>query len=213
MSDNYEGWANSDPRRWDPRVYPPYRTSLVTAPSEEPVSRTEAKLHCRVEHTADDTLIDGLIVASRQVVETLCRRALVTQTHDLFLGYWPHTGSVEIPNPPLVSVTTVKYYDGDGTLTTISSSDYLVSAGTPGSVTTASGSSWPEPQVRPDAIAIRYVAGYGAASAVPQCLKQAVLLLVGHFYENREAVAAATTFGEVPMAVDALIRAEAWGSY
>jgi uncharacterized phiE125 gp8 family phage protein len=212
---NY-GWRGDRlTRRHDPRVYPPYRLALVTAPTEEPVSRTEAKLHCKVDITTDDTLIDGLIVAARQLVEAHVRRALVTQTWDLYLDYFPSEdrhdyGSIVVPNPPLVSVTSVKYYDDAGTLQTLSASGYRVLAGTPGRIAPAHLNDWPDAREHPDAVVARYVAGYGAASAVPQSLRQAILLLAGHWYENREAVAEGQRTA-LPLAVESLVNAEAWG--
>jgi uncharacterized phiE125 gp8 family phage protein len=67
---------------------------LVTPPASEPVSLAEAKLHLRVETgmTDDDTLISALIVAARQVVETITRRALITQVWKLVLDQFPAPG-------------------------------------------------------------------------------------------------------------------------
>lgn len=211
-----DGWrGDRAARRHDPRAYPPYRCALATPPAEEPVSRTEAKLHCRIDVSADDTLVDGLIVAARQLVEAHARRALVTQTWDLTLDYFPSDwrhdyGAIVVPNPPLVSVAYVTYRDGEGTLQTLATTGYRVLAGTPGRIVPESRTEWPSILEHPDAVHVRYVAGYGAASAVPQALKQAILLLVGHFYENREATADAA-FHELPLAVRSLIESESWG--
>lgn len=67
---------------------------LVSGPASEPVTLAEAKLHLRVETgmTDDDTLISALIVAARQVAETITRRALITQTWRLVLDQFPAPG-------------------------------------------------------------------------------------------------------------------------
>ena len=77
--------------------------------------------------------------------------------------------------------------------------------GNPGLVTPAYGLSWPAVSLAPSgAVRIRYVAGWGAAASVPQSLKQAVLLLVGHLYENRAVMVNSQVQGEMPFAVSAL---------
>lgn len=207
-------WHSDDLRRYDYRVYPPYRIETVTAPAVEPVSASEAKAHCRVEISDDDSLITALIVAARQVVESRVQRALVTQTLDLTLEYFPWDNRrIVIPNPPLQSVTTLKYYDGEGTLQTWDSANYRVLTGTPGQIVPAYNVDWPSIRDMPEAVVIRYVAGYGVAANVPQSLKQAILLLVGHWYENREAANINAAATELPLAVQALCDSEAWGGY
>ena len=54
-------------------------------------------------------------------------------------------------------------------------------------------------------IEITYVCGYGYGDSVPQRWKQAVLLLAGHWFENREATVAGTTVRTIPFAVESLI--------
>lgn len=212
-------WHPDDLRRYDHRVYPSYHVTVVTPAAEEPVTLDEAKAHCRVEITADDSLITALIVAARQVVETLTKRCLVTTTFDLTLEYFPpgpalqqSSGRIRIPNPPLQSVTTLKYYDSEGTLATWDASNYRVLAGTPGSIVPVYNEDWPTIREQPEAVVVRYVAGYGDAEDVPQSLKQAVLLLVGHWYENREAANVNAAATELPLAVKALCDSEAWGA-
>ncbi|WP_350354072.1 head-tail connector protein [Thermoanaerobacterium sp. RBIITD] len=69
---------------------------------------------------------------------------------------------------------------------------------------------WPlDCALRSDAVKIRFKAGY---SEVPKSIKQAMLLLIGHFYEHREAVniGGGTVGGgeikELPLAVSSLLR-------
>lgn len=182
---------------------------LITAPAAEPISVSEAKAHMRVDTTADDTYIGTIITAARQNVEAHLRRALITQTWELVLDGFPG-GEVRLPKPPLVSVTSVKYTDVDGVESTFSSASYLVDTDAePGRVVLKSGETWPAVTLREaSAVRIRYVVGYGAAgSAVPVAIRQAVLLVCGSLYENREdvLVAQGVSVGVLPFGVQALL--------
>lgn len=165
--------------------------TLVTPPATEPVTATEAKLHLRVDHTTDDALITILIATARQMVEQITRRALITQTWDWKLDGFP--ACFDIPKPPLVSVTSISYVDTAGASQTWASTNYIVDApggptAQPGRIAPAYGVSYPSTRSIINSVTVRFVAGYGAASAVPEPLKQAVLLLIGHLYANRESV-------------------------
>lgn len=182
---------------------------LLTGPLEEPVSVAEAKAHLRVDTAEDDTLIGFLITAAREHVEAHCRRALITQTWDLFLDRWPRGGEIVLPRARLVSVTSVQYHDEDGGTSVFSAANYAVdAAGEPGRVRLQAGASWPSVGLRPvNGVQVRFVAGYGAATAVPRGIRQAVLLLVGALYENREEVIVAqgVSIGVLPFGVKALL--------
>lgn len=176
------------------------------ASGNEPVSRTEAKLHLRVDTTADDTLIDGLIIAAREHIERVTGRGLFTQTWKYTQDDW--TDELWLPMAaPLQSVTSVKYYASDGTLTTLTAADtYIVDTVTePGRVIRKPDTAWPTLQSdRPARIEVTYVVGWSAVASMPQPLKQAALLLVGHWYANREAVGP-DGVAAVPIAADALL--------
>lgn len=186
------------------------RLSLVTGPTEEPISLEEAKAHLRVDGNDEDTLIQSLIVAAREHVETITRRALLTQTWDLFFDYWPGPGwrwvpphpyetlvyrpavpgwgstLVVLPLPPLQSVTEVCYTPAGGEEQTLASTEYVVdTVSEPGRIVVTGD--LPGDELAPvNGVRIRFVAGWPAAEAVPQTIRQAMHLLVGDFYENRE---------------------------
>jgi hypothetical protein len=211
------------------------KLKLVTPPAVEPVSLDEAKAHLRLEVPDDDAKVSALIVAARLHCETVLRQALITQTWDLFVDAFPWGGGyynralrqmgpspfwlpsatypIELPRPPLRSVVSVSYYNGTGDLVVIDPSTYQVSTGTPGRVAPAFGQVWPVPQPRMDAVAIRYVAGYGDDGAsIPQNIREALLLMVGHWYEHRSA-ADEVSLTTVPDAVDSLLAASDHGGY
>lgn len=181
---------------------------LVTGPATEPVSKDEAKAHLRVDGTEDDAYITALIVTARMHVEAILRRALITQTWKLVLDSWP-SDVVKFAKPPLASVVSVTYLDENGDSQTFASSNYVVdTASEPGRLTLAKDASWPSDELYPlGAVNIQYSAGYGADTDVPQAYKQAMLLIIGHFYENREAVVAAqgANIQELPMGALALL--------
>lgn len=183
--------------------------TLETAPAVEPISLTEAKLHCRVDVSDDDTLITSLIKTAREVVEGIARRALITQTWNLVLDEFPEGDEISIPRPPLQSVVHIKYKDQDGDESTFSSGDYIVNTDAePGKVVLAYGASWPSTSLYPTAaITVQFKAGFGDASTdVPERYRQAMLLLTGHWYENREAIATTGAVPkEIPFAVEALL--------
>ena len=179
---------------------------LITPPASEPLTLTEAKAHLRVDGTDEDTLITALIIAARQYVEERCWIALITQTWQLSLETWPDE-ALRLPKTPLLSqptITAVRYLDTDGNQQTLSSSVYTVLA--TGEFTLAYGEEWPD--VWPQwPIELEYTVGYGATSDVPALLKATIKLVLGHLFENREAVVAASGISAVslPLAVDSLL--------
>jgi hypothetical protein len=205
----------------------PLTITTVTAATEEPLLLQEAKDHCRVDGTEQDGVIAGLITAAREYVETFTRRQLLSATLRLRLdafpsvcwprdrrddGYRVHEGvqfvrpvpQILVPRPPLISVSSITYVDGNGTTQTLSAAAYKVDTDSePGRITPAYGYSWPTTRAEINAIAITYVAGYATRTAVPASIKQAMLLLIGHWYENREAVG--QVGGTVAMAVESLL--------
>jgi len=180
---------------------------VVTAPTEEPVTLSEAKLHCRVDGSDDDALLSSLIAAARAACEVLARRAFVTRTLDYRLASWPAGRSIVLPLPPLVSVTSIAYTDEDGVAGTVPSTDYVVySQVEPGLIVLKPVASWPAATLMPGpALVVRYVAGFGAAAAVPAEYKHAIKLTVGHWYENREAVVVGAMVAKLPLAVKDLL--------
>lgn len=184
---------------------------LDTAPTVDPISTVEAKSHLRVDVSDDDALIDGYAAAAREHAEAYTRRALLTQTWDLVLDRFPTDDVILLPKPPLQSVSAIGYIDVNGVSQTWNSSLYDVDApsgerAVRGRISPAFGEVWPTARSQLNAVTITFVAGYGnAATDVPKAIIQAMLLLLGHWYDHREAVAHAQTVVEVPVGVNALL--------
>ncbi len=100
---------------------------LVTAPALEPVTLDEAKAHLKIDVSDDDALITTLIAAARARAEWHTGRAFVTQGWRLWLDAWP-CEPVEIPLPPLQSVSAVTVYARDDSAAVLDASAYQIAA-------------------------------------------------------------------------------------
>ncbi|NSW92315.1 MAG: phage head-tail connector protein [Firmicutes bacterium] len=179
---------------------------LITPPSIEPITLEEAKAHIRVDGADEDILITSLITTAREYCESFQNRAYITQVWELILDAFP-ASPFNIPRPPLQSVDSIKYTDSDGLETTFDSTNYIVDTDSePGRVALATGIVWPSMTLKSiGGVKIRFTAGYGDAAAVPMMIKQAMLLLIGHWYENREASFIGHVSREIEFAVHALL--------
>ena len=200
---------------------------IDTAWTTSAVATSDQKSFMRVDFSDDDTLIAELIKASQNVIETYINRAITTQTLSLFLDRLPfysdlklqegiftapdleyNSNFIVLPKPPVTSVTHVKYYDNDNTASTFAATNYYVDTiSDQARVVLKTGSSWPTvSQTRnANAYEIKYVAGYGGASDVPEPIVQAIKLLTTHLYENREAVTSLSV-NAIPYTIGALLQ-------
>lgn len=179
---------------------------LSSAPASEPVTLAELKLHVRQDFDDDDDYLDTLITAARQWFETALDKQLVTATWIVKYPYFP-AWDIELPYPPLQSVTSIAYRDTGGVTQTLSAATYdVVTHMTPGYVAPKSGYSWPSTGESPTAVTITFVSGYGSAGSVPELVKHGIKMLAGAWYENREAIAPGQ-IGAIPLAVDSIVAA------
>lgn len=171
--------------------------TIVTPPADI-VTLADAKAHLRVTGALDDALISGFIKAATQRLDGrdgFLGRALGTQTWKLTLDQFLPT--ISIPLPPCQSITEIKYVDPVGDLQTMQSIDYQVSGlggSEPAIIRPAFGKTWPSTMRIAEVISITFVAGYGLAASVPEPIRNAILMHVGHLYEHRESVTLGTGF-------------------
>lgn len=209
---------------------------LISGPVIEPVSLSWAKQHLRVAFDDDDSLIAALIVAARETCEQSMDRAIYNQRYVLSLdqfnyGDWRSTVPMErrnplrfsalwdglairLPMPRLVSVQSITYQDTNGSPATLDPATYTVDVSSqPGRIVPKSNLTWPTTDYYlPGSVQIAYTAGsYGDGVGVDTCplsIKQAILLMVGHLYSNREAVVltgSANSSTTLPLAFDSLL--------
>lgn len=162
--------------------------TLVTAPTNDPVTVDELRAHARIDHTEEVAELTMARDAAVQHVEHVTGRQLCSATWRY--STWPVDVSVgsliRLPKGQLQSVTSVQVRNADGTYTTISPEAYeLVNDVEPGYVLITSA--WAMPGNWPDAIRITFVAGYGLPSQVPASLRRTILAIASSLYSHREA--------------------------
>jgi hypothetical protein len=206
---------------------------LITPPAKTLVSLDEAKVHLRVDGTAEDADITKKLATAQRSVEKEARRVFLTQTW-LFKrdnGFYDNEGNgpvIEFSKSPLQAVNYVKYlglnefldpfydtaYDDTTKLHTLSPTIYQVkTAGETGLISPTTNNIWPYvklPILAPvfDTVQIELVAGYGDdPEDVPDNFHSAALLMLGHLYENRSSVITGLRAAavEVPQGVSDLI--------
>lgn len=182
-----------------------YAWERTAEPSGTPVLLEEMKDHLRVDHEDDDALIHSLLYAATAYIEDTMGRSLVTQTWQLTLDRFPPGRCINLPMPPLVSVTSIKYTPTGDTEQTFAAANYSAwTAHDPGKICLTEGSSWPTAIIEPGDIVIEYVAG-AARESIPESDKLLIKLVAAHWYEHREAVVTGTIQTEIGIGFDALL--------
>lgn len=172
---------------------------LITPPATEPVTIAEAHAYLRLDgnspETAEDALLADLIAAAREWAEGVTRRAFISQVWEATLPQFP-AGTIILPRGQALGIQSVSYLDTDGVSQVMAGptsspagTDYRESLGSAlgGSVRPPWGNTWPAARSdEPDAVQIRYTAGYGAtAAALPPSIKAAILYRIADLHEHR----------------------------
>ncbi len=172
-------------------------TKLITAPAKEPITKAEAKLFLKVDHTDDDALIDSMIIAARVHAEKYTSRVFITQTWQFFLNNFPsNNNDIILPKPPLISVTSVKFTDEDNVQVTFSVDNYSISTNSiRGSIILNPDKEWPSDTLHTaNPIEIEFVAGYGEETTdISELLRSAMLLSIADLYETRQDIITGST--------------------
>lgn len=181
-------------------------------PSTWPLELADIRKHLRVEGVTssdEDAVLDTYIKAATALVENHCRIALIDQTWTGYLDAFPGADEwIELPRPPFISLTTLKYYDTDGVQQTLDKNVYcqLDTYSRPGRILRAYNQTWPSTQPRKQAVEVVWKAGFANAATVPIEIKHAIKLICGQWYENRADVVTGTIVNkDMPWAAQALL--------
>jgi uncharacterized phiE125 gp8 family phage protein len=166
---------------------PPTKLLRTVAPTAEPVSAADAKKQLEIasSDTSHDDHITDAIIAAREQFEHDTPYVSVRQTFELILDQFPQGGdSIYFPVQPVAALSSVTYMDGSTqqTLaTTVADLDRKKR-----SLALKYDQEWPSIEEQTDAIVITFTAGYASASGVPRLIRQAILLQVAKWFEDRD---------------------------
>ena len=168
--------------------------TLITGPTE-PITLAQAKLHMRVEHDADGSLITGFITAARETAEHELGRPIEAQAWRISLDAFPpaelHLG------PDVTSITSIQYLDAAGDLQTLAAEAYVLDTGDPTAsfVLPADGYEWPATADAANAVRLQIVCGL---TPLPEVVRAWMLLRIGTLYQHRAEVAAGSSLSPLP---------------
>lgn len=151
---------------------------VTVAPTLEPVTLEQVQNHLRIDDEDDNAHLLLLTKVARRQVEDYLGRALLTQTIVHRMDCFPGR-EIRLPRPPLQSVTSIQYVDGDGATQTLSSSLYDVdSSSEPARILPVYGGYWPVTRPTMNAVTVTYVAGWATVAAVPEDIRHAILMRI-----------------------------------
>ncbi|HMT13132.1 MAG TPA: head-tail connector protein [Aestuariivirga sp.] len=177
-----------------------YQAKVVVPPEAKPISVSDVKAQCRIDHDSEDGYLASLIDAAVSHIETLCMARFAPTTVDIMCDGF--SDLLNIPEGPLSSIVSIKYVDISGSEQTVDSSGYVsVISGLDSSVRPVTGARWPEIQDG-SRITVRAIVGF---ENCPPDVAHAMKLIVAHWNENREPVSIGNATTDLPMMVDHLI--------
>lgn len=180
---------------------------LKTAPTLTPVSVAEAKTHLRIDSsfTADDTYIETLINVATSAAENYTNLALMEQSWFLDIDAFPDYFNLLKGTLRTLTVNSITYSDENNASQTLASSNYFGDGSIkPARIYFAPDATIPSTYDKPNAVTVDFTLGFSAASQVPAPIKQAILLMVGTYYETRQTVSD-RTYKEIPQSAEFLL--------
>jgi uncharacterized phiE125 gp8 family phage protein len=177
-----------------------YPAAITTPATAEPVTLAQAKEQCRIDDADSDWLLNRLITAARNHVEKYCATRFASQTVTVKCDCF--ADMARLSEAPVTSITSISYVDTAGATQVLATSVYELRAdGIEAAVVLKYNQTWPA--IQPGSrITVVAVVGHAAA---PEAVVHAMLLLIGHWMENREAVSVGETSSAIDMMVDALL--------
>lgn len=207
---------------------------LATVTVELPITLAEIKQHLIVDHDEDDALIMRYLVAAFDYADPRTDQSMRVKRFRVFGRQWPCEG-VLLPHGPVRRVESVTYLDSDDIAQTLAADTFGIYQHYGQQVLEFHEAPPAVGSCRRDAVSVQYLAGYGklsdqvtdsygfpytlpivlgdtgsggvveAGTRIPERVKQAIFMLVAHWYENRETVVVGAISGPMATAADDLL--------
>lgn len=180
---------------------------LKTAPTVTPVSVAEAKTHLRIDSTftTDDTYIETLISVATSAAENYTNLAIMSQSWYLDIDAFPDYFNLLKGTLKTLTINSITYSDADNASQTLAASNYFGDGSIkPARIYFAPDATIPSTYDKPNAVSVDFTLGFSSAANVPAPIKQAILLMVGTYYETRQTVSD-RTYKEIPQSAEYLL--------
>lgn len=170
------------------------RTSIKvqTAAAGNSLTAAETYAELKIDGTPSDAAgIAAKLSAAERLVEEFCNRRLMLATFDFTLNRWP-SGGIVLPYSPVLSIESIKYYDGSNVQQTWAATNYHLNVDNEPTLISYVNDVPDVYEDRTDAITVQFKAGYSSSAtlttqqaAVPAPLKAAILKIVTDLYYSR----------------------------
>lgn len=179
---------------------------VITAAATNVLTTAEVRENLKVDIVTDDTLIDNLIIAATNSCQEYTNRFFIETEITQYCDSWSDVSELLKSPVTIDQPFTIKYYDTAGVLQTLSAAIYTLDhVSHPARVVLTPGESWPDIWDNVNSVEVNYTVGERTASSVDNAIKQALLLTIGHWYQNREAVIVGRQVNEMPMSAKYLL--------
>ena len=186
------------------------KPTRITPPGVDLIELVDARRQCNIDDQGSDDMLRGIIGSVTDYLEApagILRVCLLKQTWRESLSYFP-IYAIPLSVDPLIEVQKVEYIaPGATTWSEVPADQYEVFEAVSGAwVVPLEGFSWPDTANRVECVRVTYQAGYASADKVPRGIVQAAKLLLGHYFENREATLVGVPAQELPLGIKSLLQ-------
>ena len=179
----------------------------IVKPAVFPVTLEEAKANARIEHSEEDLLIQGMLEAASEHCERIQSKAYGLQSWQAAFEHFPLFPKVLLRKAPFHSLKKFYYLNAlsqevlfqEGT-------DFMVDdTGLFARIILLDGFSFPTDPASGNCFRVEFDCGNDVMSDVDRTARQAILMLVAHWYDNRGTVIVGAVSKEMEFAVHALL--------
>lgn len=174
------------------------------------VDLVAAKAHLRLLESDFDAEVQGAISAASAYLD-VDSDGFGGLGFPLVSQQWAQKGAsfnpqvLRLPFPRIVSVDEIRFTAADGNVGTVATTNYrLVKSGRDWRIVLRSGGVWPDLSDQPDAVEVRFTAGFADVASVPTDIVEAAKQLIGFYFHNRGAEAHGGVSEEVARCVGRL---------
>ena len=180
-------------------------TYTQSLPDLNLIPPSEMRHYLRIDTQDEDELLLMLSRTAATHVEDVIGRALMRRQVTVEMDGYPASGVINLPLQPVISVDEIQH-DAGGNTTILPAAAYrVVTAHDYTQILRADGVAWPD-VTEPGSVRVIYHAGSSSSTDIPEPIRLSILLLVGHWYEHREAtITKSQELIDIKLGVDRLL--------